>query len=676
MTALLSRKNARPLFRSNVIFPALNSFFLFSFFSLCLVISFKGLTSEKPAFSSFEQTVINIKQEKNSQKVAGLLVLLEEQLPFLSIKQQIIYYKLLASHFIEKQQYQLSLEATTLGLIKTKELASPSILISEILYQQGFSRDNLGDYEGALVDYKHGLDTAKSLNDYVYIAQGLINIGALHYRNGQYELALKILDDAYQMAAKTSDDKLKGDVNSELGVLYSFLEQNNRAIQYYQQAYQHYNTPGKMLRAHQALISLARLHSRNQSYQKSIEIYLDILNEVRRQNIPVNHKLLFNVTLGISWSYLRLSNDYTTKAYDYLLQAKEHLRHIKQPEIKLQFFSEQAYILFTLKKYQQALSSIAYFELLLSDNRYNFANQKQRHLNLLKLKADIYFQLEQYQNAYHANVLALSLKKSLKAQEQMRTITEVRLKLKSEQQDLENQVLENRTKAHNIALKNTKKERAQESYFLIFASILALIFMWLLVKLIQGKQRLKRSYHTDILTNIYNKRGLINRGTLHLKLAYKSHLPFSLLLFRLDNLKHINSAHGYLVADALLKFIAHVGQKLIRKSDVFGRFTGSEFIIIFPASPHETALKVATRFKESLIKEYLYSTEIEAKYRLEELLLEVGFGIISKEFSNRNEAPPRNIEGNLVLLIDQARDKAQTNKIDKLLLKPNPKEST
>ena len=57
-------------------------------------------------------------------------------------------------------------------------------------------------------------------------------------------------------------------------------------------------------------------------------------------------------------------------------------------------------------------------------------------------------------------------------------------------------------------------------------------------------------------------------------------------------------------------------------------------------------------------------------------MLEVGFGIISKEFSNRNEAPPRNIEGNLVLLIDQARDKAQTNKIDKLLLKPNPKEST
>ncbi|MGB0938016.1 MAG: diguanylate cyclase [Colwellia sp.] len=648
---------------------ARNTFIFFIYISLCLTFSWQVSAFQDEFFSNFDQVVVSIEQETKPQKRATQLALLEKNLSVLTIKQQIIYYKLLAVYYIDIQQYQLALRATAVGLDKTKELASPSYLISELLYKQGLSKQSLGYFDDALVDYKLGLETAKSLSDHAHIARGLILIGALYTSSDRYENALEVLDDAYHAAEKTNSNKLKGAANSQLGILYSLLEQNNRAIQYYQQAHYHYQEAGDLLLAHLALIDLARLHATNRNYQGSVDIYLKMLEDIKLVNSLPSHEFLFNVYLGISWSYSRLSPDHITQAYNYLLKAKEHIQYVDKPNVKLQFYSEQAYVLFGLKKYQKALSSIANFERLITKSNNNFSSQKQAHLNLVKLKAEMYYQLEQYQSAYQASVFALSIKRSLKAQEQLRSITEVRLKLQAEQQDLEKKVLENKTRAQNITLQNTKKERTQEGYFLILASLLTLIFIWLLVKLIQGEKRLKKSSNTDLLTSIDNKTGLLSQGLLHLKFCQKKQQPFSLVLFRLNNLKEINNSHGYQTADELLKFIAKVGQKLIRKSDVFGRFSGNEFIIMLPTSSQDTTLMVAKRFKETLVQQYATSFVNNPLFTEKTLLLEVSSGIVSKTYDEKSQSDTlQNTEKDLTILINQAIEIAKTTEVEKILL--------
>ena len=376
-------------------------------------------------------------------------------------------------------------------------------------------------------------------------------------------------------------------------------------------------------------------------------------------------------------------------AYQYMLEAKKHIDFIEQFDIKLQFYSEQAYVLFSLKKYEQALESISAFDKYFNQIKSAFSFQQQLHINLIKLKAEIYYQLKQYPSAYNESNVALSLTTSLKAQEQIRSITEVRLKLEAEQQDLENEVLENKERAQSIALKNTKNERTQEGYFLVFTSILALVFFWLVAKLIQGEKRLKKSLNTDALTNIDNKKSLLNRGQSHLKLALRKQLPFSILVFKINNLKELNNTSGYLVADELLQFIALVGQSLIRKSDVFGRWAGDEFMVILPASTLVSTNKIVERFKENILKNFSGELVYQNTKTTEVISIEISTGIASvnnevideaksgvntQEDGNTLQEKSASFTGNdndLLSLIAQAREAAVSAKADIIQLGAN-----
>jgi len=651
--------------------------------------TFEANSFKSEEFDSFNQAITSIEQASDSKQTAKTLDEIKVQLDNLTLKQQIIYYKLLAEFHIESTRYNLSLEAIETGLEKTKALSNPSILISELLYKRGFAKESLGDFDGALIDYKLGLETARSLNNDIHIAHGLVNIGAIYYLSDRYEYALKVLNDAYNIAKNTDDDELKGDVNSELGILYSYLGQNDRAMQYYEQAYLYYKQTKKMLWAHNSLINLATLNASNKNYLKAIDIYQTIIEETSSQNSALNHDLMFSVYTGMSWSYLRLSDDNALMAYQYMLEAKKHIDFIEQFDIKLQFYSEQAYVLFSLKKYEQALESISAFDKYFNQIKSAFSFQQQLHINLIKLKAEIYYQLKQYPSAYNESNVALSLTTSLKAQEQIRSITEVRLKLEAEQQDLENEVLENKERAQSIALKNTKNERTQEGYFLVFTSILALVFFWLVAKLIQGEKRLKKSLNTDALTNIDNKKSLLNRGQSHLKLALRKQLPFSILVFKINNLKELNNTSGYLVADELLQFIALVGQSLIRKSDVFGRWAGDEFMVILPASTLVSTNKIVERFKENILKNFSGELVYQNTKTTEVISIEISTGIASvnnevideaksgvntQEDGNTLQEKSASFTGNdndLLSLIAQAREAAVSAKADIIQLGAN-----
>ncbi len=96
----------------------------------------------------------------------------------------------------------------------------------------------------------------------------------------------------------------------------------------------------------------------------------------------------------------------------------------------------------------------------------------------------------------------------------------------------------------------------------------------------------------DPLTEVGNTRAL-NRG-LETEIAridrYGNNMPaaFSFLIIDLDNFKEINDTYGHLTGDAVLKEMADLLQKSLRKTDTtlaalkHYRFGGDEFVVIAP----------------------------------------------------------------------------------------------
>jgi len=87
---------------------------------------------------------------------------------------------------------------------------------------------------------------------------------------------------------------------------------------------------------------------------------------------------------------------------------------------------------------------------------------------------------------------------------------------------------------------------------------------------------------TDKLTGIYNRAKLDDLFNAEIDRCKRYKNSFGCAIFDLDHFKEVNDTHGHLVGDEVLKNISNVIKSNMRKSDIFGRWGGEEFVLILP----------------------------------------------------------------------------------------------
>lgn len=104
----------------------------------------------------------------------------------------------------------------------------------------------------------------------------------------------------------------------------------------------------------------------------------------------------------------------------------------------------------------------------------------------------------------------------------------------------------------------------------------------------------------DEKTGLYNNKFFETILDLEMEKAKRGQQKLSLMITDIDFFKKINDTYGHMKADELLKRLAEVIQKQIRKSDVVARFGGEEFIILLPETNLEKANLFAARLKRAV----------------------------------------------------------------------------
>ncbi len=105
---------------------------------------------------------------------------------------------------------------------------------------------------------------------------------------------------------------------------------------------------------------------------------------------------------------------------------------------------------------------------------------------------------------------------------------------------------------------------------------------------------------TDPLTNLYNRRYLIETLTTLIYISERSNSKIAILMIDIDNFKNFNDEYGHETGDEVLKAIAKTLKMSIRRSDIVGRFGGEEFIIILPNTNKEQAYLVAEKIRKNV----------------------------------------------------------------------------
>jgi diguanylate cyclase (GGDEF)-like protein len=120
------------------------------------------------------------------------------------------------------------------------------------------------------------------------------------------------------------------------------------------------------------------------------------------------------------------------------------------------------------------------------------------------------------------------------------------------------------------------------------------------LRLLELQERLYDRAITDELTNLKNRRYLMERLQEELIRSKRKNAPLSLLLLDIDHFKRINDTLGHEAGDGALKHTARILGMSTRPYDTVGRFGGEEFLIIFPQTNAREALEIFERIRSSL----------------------------------------------------------------------------
>lgn len=117
---------------------------------------------------------------------------------------------------------------------------------------------------------------------------------------------------------------------------------------------------------------------------------------------------------------------------------------------------------------------------------------------------------------------------------------------------------------------------------------------------ITAKVELERLASIDKLTGAYNRRMIDEFMKQELESHKRDSKNFSLIMADIDHFKSVNDTYGHQVGDAVLREVGQIISSAIRKSDIFGRYGGEEFIIICPKTSSEQALILAEKIRQEI----------------------------------------------------------------------------
>lgn len=101
----------------------------------------------------------------------------------------------------------------------------------------------------------------------------------------------------------------------------------------------------------------------------------------------------------------------------------------------------------------------------------------------------------------------------------------------------------------------------------------------------------------DPVTNIYNRAKFNEELKNWIVQSGSENKPLSLTLFDIDNFKKVNDNYGHLVGDAVMKNLTVIVKNLISYDDVFARWGGDEFVVLYPGLCIEEAKSLTERIK-------------------------------------------------------------------------------
>lgn len=118
----------------------------------------------------------------------------------------------------------------------------------------------------------------------------------------------------------------------------------------------------------------------------------------------------------------------------------------------------------------------------------------------------------------------------------------------------------------------------------------------------QKNRKLDIMSKTDYLTELANRRFMIERLNEEVARTEKTGEKFSMLMCDIDHFKRINDTHGHEIGDLVLKEVTKSIKSMVREYDVVSRWGGEEFLVLLIDTNITLAAEVAEKIRAEIEK--------------------------------------------------------------------------
>jgi diguanylate cyclase (GGDEF)-like protein len=159
---------------------------------------------------------------------------------------------------------------------------------------------------------------------------------------------------------------------------------------------------------------------------------------------------------------------------------------------------------------------------------------------------------------------------------------------------------------------------------------LARVFNDMVERLRAGREELEKISITDSLTDLYNRKYLIEKLKETMTCARDGQSGFSILMIDVDHFKAYNDTHGHVAGDNILSRLGSILKAQVPGAGFAARYGGEEFFVLLRDANMDDAVKVAERIRHAVADETFGDTSGNA-----DVTLSIGVAT----FEDRDETP-------------------------------------
>jgi diguanylate cyclase (GGDEF)-like protein len=141
--------------------------------------------------------------------------------------------------------------------------------------------------------------------------------------------------------------------------------------------------------------------------------------------------------------------------------------------------------------------------------------------------------------------------------------------------------------------------------------------------------------NTDPVTNLINRRMMMNRIEDEKVKVDRGGKPFTVVMVDIDNFKSINDAYGHDGGDFVLVQLAERIKLSLRKTDLVSRWGGDEFLFLLPETRLNEGAKVAEKVRDRIIKTpFVYrerDIQVTLTFGVSQCSMDVGVGSVIRK---------------------------------------------